>query len=86
MIGNKYVNMLDETGQLHHVKEPILSNADIRTMKDNEVLLIYGNKLPLKIKVKPYYKDFLLQVQSSSKESTMSQNKIEYIDINVGVD
>ena len=61
MIGNKYVNMLDETGQIHHVKEPILSNAEIRTMKDNEVLLIYGNKLPLKIKVKPYYKDFLLK-------------------------
>jgi len=90
MIGNKYVNMLDETGQVHHVKEPILSNADIRTMKDNEVLLIYGNKLPLKIKVKPYYKDFLLNSYTKyspiEKEATMSRTEIEYIDINVGVE
>jgi len=90
MIGNKYVNMLDETGQLHHVKEPILNNAEIRTMKDNEVLLIYGNKLPLKIKVKPYYKDFLLnsytKYKAVKKEATMSRKAIEYIDINVGVD
>jgi len=42
MIGDKYTNMLDEEGKIHHIKEPILSNADIRTMKDNEVLLIYG--------------------------------------------
>jgi len=59
-------------------------------MKDNEVLLIYGNKLPLKIKVKPYYKDFLLnsytKYKAVKKEATMSRKAIEYIDINVGVD
>ena len=90
MIGNKYVNMLDETGQVHHVKEPILSNAEIRTMKDNEVLLIYGNKLPLKIKVKPYYKDFLLnsytKYKAVGKEAQNQRTEIEYIDINVGID
>ena len=89
MIGNKYVNMLDEQGELHHVKEPILSNADIRTMKDNEVLLIYANKLPLKIKVKPYYKDFILNSYTKYKEakisSNMPKNEIQYISLDVGV-
>jgi len=90
MIGNKYVNMLDEEGKVHHVKEPILSNAEIRTMKDNEVLLIYGNKLPLKIKVKPYYKDFILNSYSKLKPAKIDNlqefSEIEYIDIDVGID
>ena len=84
------MNKLDETGKVHHVKEPILSNAEIRTMKDNEVLLIYGNKLPLKITVKPYYKDFILNSYTKVKPvETMVNNshrEIEYIDIDVGLD
>ena len=87
MIGDKYTNMLDEVGRLHHIKEPILSNAEIRTMKDNEVLLIYGNKLPLKITVKPYYKDFVLnsytKVAPVKTKGLKEQNKIEYINIDV---
>jgi len=82
--------MLDEEGKVHHVKEPILSNAEIRTMKDNEVLLIYGNKLPLKIKVKPYYKDFILNSYSKLKPAKIDNlqefSEIEYIDIDVGID
>ena len=89
MIGDKYTNILDEEGKVHHIKEPILSNADIRTMKDNEVLLIYANKLPLKMTVKPYYKDFLLNSYTKYKpvinNSSMSKNDIEYINIDVGV-
>ncbi|PHM16509.1 MAG: hypothetical protein CJD30_11225 [Sulfuricurvum sp. PD_MW2] len=90
MIGEHYVNKLDEYGKVHHIKEPILSNAEIRTMKDNEVLLIYGNRLPLKMKVKPYYKDFMLN--SYTKFSPMKSEKhlidthIDYIDLNVGLD
>ncbi len=83
MIGNKYVNMLDEEGKVHHVKEPIFSNAEIRTMKDNEVLLIYGNKLPLKLTVKPYYKDFILnsytKTKSMENKGLKGQYTIQYI-------
>jgi len=87
MIGNKYVNMLDEEGKVHHVKEPILSNAELRTMKDNEVLLIYGNKLPLKIQIKPYYKSLLLNSYTKyapvQKEAVIDNNELEFIDIDV---
>ena len=90
IIGERYVNKLDETGKVHHVKEPILSNAEIRTMKDNEVLLIYGNKLPLKLTVKPYFKDFVLNSYTKIKPvENMARNshiKIEYIDLDVGID
>jgi len=88
MIGDKYTNVLDETGKVHHIKEPILSNAEIRTMKDNEVLLIYGNKLPLKITVKPYYKDFILnsytKIKPIEKKASHRHTTIEYIDLDVG--
>ncbi len=90
MIGDRYVNKIDEFGKTHHIKEPILSNADIRTMKDNEVLLIYGNKLPLKITVKPYYKDFILNSYTKYKPVENAVNKshikIDYIDLDVGVE
>ncbi len=84
MIGERYVNKLDEYGKLHHVKEPILSNAEIRTMKDNEALLIYGNKLPLKLKIKPYYKDFVLRSCTmhppAKSESVGVDTQLEYIE------
>lgn len=59
-------------------------------MKDNEVLLIYGNKLPLKLTVKPYYKDFILnsytKIQPVENRVKKSHIEIEYININVGMD
>jgi len=89
MIGDKYVNKMDEFGKTHHIKEPILSNAEIRTMKDNEVLLIYGNKLPLKLSVKPYYKDFILnsytKMKPIVKKAQNSHTSIEYINLDVGL-
>ena len=90
IIGERYVNKLDETGKIHHIKEPILSNAEIRTMQDNEVLLIYGNKLPLKLTVKPYYKDFILNSYTKYKPvesiAKNSHTEIQYIDLDVGID
>ena len=87
MIGDKYTNVLDETGKVHHIKEPILSNAEIRTMKDNEVLLIYGNKLPLKMTIKPYYKDFILNSYTKHKpvenKGFQEPTEIHYISIDV---
>jgi len=87
IIGDRYVNKIDEFGRVHHIKEPILSNADIRTMKDNELLLIYGNKLPLNIKTKPYYKNFILNSFTKYKPFESSKNSyndiLEYIEIEV---
>jgi len=89
IIGDRYVNKLDETGKVHHVKEPILSSAEIRTMGDDEALLIYGNKLPLKLTVKPYYKDFILNSYTKYKPvenmSKKSRVEIKYIDLDVGI-
>jgi len=85
MLGTKYVNQVDELGNLHHTKEPVLSNAEIRTMKDNEALFIFSNKLPIKMKIKPFYEDYLLKNQTEMKpyKSPKSQiaPKVEYLDL-----
>lgn len=85
MIGERYVNKTDSFGKVHHVKESILSNADIRTMKDNEALLIYGNKKPLKLKIRPYYKSFILNRFTKFPRADQGGNRfntpIEYIKI-----
>lgn len=89
MIGDRYVNRMDDMGKHHHVKEHILSDSDIRTMDDNEALFLYGNKLPLKIKIKPYYKDFVLNSYTKYPPSKSKLNKaikpIEYVDIRVEI-
>jgi type IV secretion system protein VirD4 len=56
MLGRKYVERYDAQGILRTYEEPVMSIRDIRTMKDNEVLFIYANKLPIKLKTTPYYK------------------------------
>jgi len=85
MLGTKYVNQVDELGNLHHTKEPVLSNAEIRTMKDNEALFIFSNKLPIKMKIKPYYEDYLLRNQTEMKPykspSSQVSNNVEYLDL-----
>lgn len=59
-------------------------------MKDNEVLLIYGNKLPLKLTAKPYYKDFILnnytKIAPMQNKGLKERTKINYIKTDVGVE
>lgn len=85
MIGDQHITKLDEFGNPHHVKEPILSSSQVRTMGDEEVILIYANKLPLKMSVKPYYKDFVLnsytKISPATKESYFEVSEIEYLDL-----
>jgi len=85
MLGTKYVNKVDELGNLHHIKEPVLSNAEIRTMKDNEALFIFSNKLPIKMKIKPFYEDYFLKSQTGISPYKTSKKqvlyKVEYLDI-----
>jgi type IV secretion system protein VirD4 len=83
MIGDQYVNQMDELGQMHHIKEPIMSNAEIRTMGDNEVLFLYGNKKPLKLQVTPYFENFIFKSYTRSKPYQLHKQHnyktIEYI-------
>lgn len=85
MFGIKEVLKQQANGQYYLDKQEVMSVSDIRTMKDDEALFVYANKKPLKMDIKPYYKDF--KYNSYSKMipyQIQSQNlydDIEYIDL-----
>ena len=84
MFGQKEVRkQLD--GKYYYDKENVMSVSEIRTIKDNEALFLSANKKPLKIKVKPYYKDFMFNTYSKItplkiKNQTINDD-IKYIDL-----
>jgi len=51
----------DINGNFYYKNEPVMKSSDIRTMSDNEALFITSNKLPAKLKIKPYYNDFIFK-------------------------
>ena len=58
---------------------------DVIICSDNEALFLSANKKPLKIKVKPYYKDFMFNTYSKItplkiKNQTINDD-IKYIDL-----
>ncbi len=70
-------------------KESVMSVSEIRTMKDNESLFVYANKKPLKMRVKPYYKDFKFNSYSKMKpykiknlnDDINDDIKVKYVDL-----
>ncbi len=88
MIGEHNTNTIDALGQSHYEKHSILSSADIRTMGDDEALLFYANKKPLRLRIKPYYKDYLLhgytKITPKSPSSHIPISEIEYINLDLG--
>jgi len=54
----------DINGNFYYKDERVMKANEIRTMEDNEALFIMANLLPAKIKVKPYYKDFVFNQYS----------------------
>jgi type IV secretory pathway TraG/TraD family ATPase VirD4 len=86
MMGNRYTERVDIDGNYKTYKEPVMSVRDIRTMKDDEVLFIYANKLPMKLKTTPYYKSMSLNSKTKIAPFVLKQKRvdnIEYIDIDV---
>lgn len=77
-------------GNFYFKDKPVMSSSDIRTMKDDEALFIMTNKLPLKLKIKPYYKDFLFRTYTKKAPHKIVQKskdeKVEYIDLHFGED
>lgn len=63
----------------------VMKSSDIRTMKDDEALFIMANKLPAKLKIKPYYKDFILNQFTKKKAYKLQHStndiEVEYIDL-----
>ena len=78
---------LEKTAKGEYVYENVnvMSISEIRTMKDDEALFVYSNKKPLKLKIKPYYKDFMFNGLSKINPYKIANQKtndnISYVDL-----
>lgn len=89
MLGTKIIEE-EQNGATYKKEVPVLSARDIRTMKDNEILFLYGNKLPLKLKVIPYYekssfKSYANYPISSPNQLTNIDDVVDYIDLDIDI-
>jgi type IV secretory pathway TraG/TraD family ATPase VirD4 len=67
MFGFKETLKKQADGRDYYDKESVMNVSEIRTMKDNEALFVYANKKPLRMSVKPYYKDMMYNGFSKMK-------------------
>lgn len=85
MFGIKDVVKKNPNGDYYNDKVNVMSISDIRTIKDNEALLVYSNKKPLKLTIKPYYKDMMNNSFSKIKpyviKDLIVRDNIEYVDL-----
>ena len=85
ILGKKEELKSNYNGKLYPQEKSVMSVDEIRTMQDDEALFIMSNKLPLKLKIKPYYKDFGFNRYSKEEPyhitSNINDTKVEYIDL-----
>lgn len=85
MFGDKKIVDKNAQGEFEYEKVSVMSASEIRTMKDDEALFIYANKKPLKLNIKPYYKDFIFNGYSKLRpyefKDLNSYDYISYVDL-----
>lgn len=85
ILGQKEKITTDIDGSQKLEKTAVMEASEIRTMKDDEALFITGNKLPVKLNIKPYYKSFTLKqftkLEPYKQINSLDNFHIEYIDL-----
>jgi type IV secretory pathway TraG/TraD family ATPase VirD4 len=85
MFGFKESLKRQADGRHYYDKENVMNVSEIRTMKDNEALFVYANKKPLKLTVKPYYKNMMYSNYAKMKpytlQSTNRYDNVRYVDL-----
>lgn len=85
MFGYKETLKRQADGRDYYDKEAVMNVSEIRTMKDNEALFVYANKHPLKMSVKPYYKDMMYNGFSKLKPYKINgvnrYDNVQYVDL-----
>ena len=85
MFGFKETLKRQADGSNYYDKEAVMNVSEIRTMKDNEALFVYANKKPLKMAVKPYYKDMMYNGFSKMKPHRINgvnrYDNVQYVDL-----
>ncbi len=85
MLGDIENIKTDIEGNFYYRNEKVMSSSEIRTMADDEALFITSNLLPAKLKIKPFFKDFIFKQYSKKApfkiDSKNHLKDIEYLDL-----
>jgi hypothetical protein len=69
------------------VRVEMATIKETKDKRDDEILFIYANKLPMKIKTTPYYKNYSLNSKTKLPPYKPYQKeqyeKMEYCDVNI---
>jgi len=55
MLGDISVQTLQANGTFHRDKEPLMSEAAIRSLPANEIIYLHGSLRPMKVQITPFY-------------------------------
>lgn len=67
VLGNQSVQLRESTfgnensGREREISRPLLTPDEIRTMKHNKAILIHGREFPVRLKTKPWFKNWTLR-------------------------
>jgi len=90
---SKILGKIDESkihpdGNSYIKEKDVMNIREIRTMADNEALFIMTNKLPMKLSITPYYKDFRFnrytKEQAYKINTSINDIEVDYIDLEYG--
>ena len=85
LLGNIISRETDWLWRMVYTKEPLRSIFQIRTMLDNEAILLYSNKKPVTLYMKPYYKHSILrnlsEIEPVKVERSNKEDILPYLDL-----
>lgn len=85
MFGTKETLRQQANGEHYYKDESVMNASEIRTIKDDEAIYLHASKKPLKLTIKPYYKDFMYKSYAKLKPYKIQKNnrtdKIEYFNL-----
>ena len=52
---------ITKNGHVQYIARMLMTPSEIRTLKRNEALLVYANRMPIRLELTPWYKQFWLR-------------------------
>ena len=83
---SKELEQLVGTSKSGDYRESIISAEDLRRLKDNQVIFLHSNKRAVRLKVKPYYRNFQYRAYASmgAYQSAVCRDNEEVRYLNLG--
>ncbi len=78
LLGKTTAILEQEDRQVQYIPRMLMTPSEIRTIKEDQGILIYKNKLPIQLKMKPWYKQFLLKIRANKPIKSLKKMNTNY--------